>query len=175
MKPSGKSRMRRFAIPLTALLFGLAVWWVTREEESLPPAPVAASTKPIPLQAPPPPPALPDPVVHPILETASNFQSSETSPEEDLETVHAVLDSYRRAFEGNPVGENEEIFTALRGENPKRIRFLPDDFPGLQPSGIVHDRWGTPWRFHALSGKEMEITSAGPDRQFGTDDDLVSH
>jgi hypothetical protein len=70
------------------------------------------------------------------------------------------------------VGENEEIFAALRGKNSKGIRFLPDDFPGLQESGIVQDRWGTPWRFHALSGKVMEVTSAGVDRQFDTDDDL---
>ncbi len=107
-----------------------------------------------------------------MLASTSRFQTAESTPDEDLEIVHAVLDNFRRAFEGNPVGENEEIFAALRGKNPKGIRFLPDAFPGLQADGKVTDRWGTPWRFHALSGQEMEVLSAGPDRQFGTTDDI---
>jgi hypothetical protein len=35
------------------------------------------------------------------------------------------------------------------------------------------DRWGTPLRFHQLSGERMEIRSAGPDRKFGTPDDAL--
>lgn len=108
-----------------------------------------------------------------MLASTSKFQSPESTPEEDLEIVHAVLGNFRRAFQGNPVGENEEIFAALRGKNPKGIRFLPETFPGLHEDGKVADRWGTPWRFHALSGQEMEVFSAGPDREFGTPDDLT--
>lgn len=45
-------------------------------------------------------------------------------------------------------------------------------FPACKKVGKAQDRWGTPWRFHALSGQHMEVLSAGPDRSFGTDDDL---
>jgi len=36
------------------------------------------------------------------------------------------------------------------------------------------DPWGTPYFFHQLSGKEMEIHSAGPDKMMWTADDLVT-
>lgn len=109
---------------------------------------------------------------HPIVASSSRFQTNQIPPEEDLEILIAVLDTYRRDHGGNPIGENEEIFASLRGENQKNIRYFPEEIIGLQASGIVTDRWGTPWRFHALSGTLMEITSAGPDQAFGTADDL---
>jgi len=36
------------------------------------------------------------------------------------------------------------------------------------------DAWGTPFFFHQLSGHEMEIHSAGPDKIMWTADDLVT-
>lgn len=116
--------------------------------------------------------SFPNAVDHPVLESSVHFQTSDSNGEQDLEIISVVLDCFRQHFDGNPVGENEEIFAALRGKNPKGIRFLPDSFSGLQSDEKVHDRWGTPWRFHAISGKQMEVLSAGPDRMFGTQDDI---
>jgi len=76
-------------------------------------------------------------------------------------------------FAGNPVGTNEEITQALRGENPKRINFLTADGNRVNSQGELVDTWGTPYFFHQLSGHEMEIRSAGPDRVMYTSDDLV--
>lgn len=111
-------------------------------------------------------------VNHPIVASSARFQTNQISPEEDLEILIAVLDTYRRDYGGNPIGENEEIFASLRGENQKNLRYFPEEIPGLQASGVVVDRWGTPWRFHAISGTQMEIRSAGPDQTFGTADDI---
>jgi hypothetical protein len=122
-----------------------------------------------------PPISFPNAVDHPVLESSVHFQTSESNGEQDLEIIGVVLDCFRQHFGGNPVGENEEIFAALRGKNPKGIHFLPDSFPGLQSDEKVHDRWGTPWHFHAISGQQMEVLSAGPDRMFGTEDDFGSN
>jgi len=35
------------------------------------------------------------------------------------------------------------------------------------------DRWGMPFWFHPNTAHQVEIRSAGPDRQLFTDDDLV--
>jgi hypothetical protein len=114
----------------------------------------------------------PNAVDHPVLESTAIFQSNESTGERDYDIIYIAMGCFRKNFEGNPIGENEEIFAALRGRNPKGIRYLPDTFPGLQSDGKVNDRWGTPWRFHANSGIDMEVTSAGPDRTFGTKDDV---
>lgn len=168
-----ETSLYRFRVPLLALTLGLVAWLILGPNEPIAtPESAVAPTLPQARVEPPPPLPVPSPVDHPMLASTSKFQTEESTPEEDLEMVHAVLGNFRRAFHGNPVGENEEIFAALRGKNPKGIRFLPNSFPGLQESGKVVDRWGTPWRFHALSGEEMEVLSAGPDCTFGTQDDL---
>jgi hypothetical protein len=40
--------------------------------------------------------------------------------------------------------------------------------------GELVDPWGTPYFFHQLSGTDMEIRSAGPDKTMWTDDDLMT-
>jgi hypothetical protein len=89
-----------------------------------------------------------------------------------VEILETLIGDFARALGGNPIGENEEIVAALQGENAKSLRFFPAQHPALAPDGKLLDRWGTPWVFHALSGRHMEILSAGPDRQTGTQDDL---
>ncbi|MDB6020553.1 MAG: hypothetical protein JWQ04_410, partial [Pedosphaera sp.] len=75
----------------------------------------------------------------------------------------------------NPVGTNAEITSALNGNNPKQTVFI-DPQAGLRINGQgeLVDAWGTPLFFHQLSGTEMEIRSAGPDKQMWTLDDLVA-
>jgi hypothetical protein len=75
--------------------------------------------------------------------------------------------------EGNPIGENAEITAALTGENRLGLALIPKGHRALNARGELCDRWGTPLRFHQLSGTQMEVRSAGPDRKFGTDDDAM--
>lgn len=92
----------------------------------------------------------------------------------DLEIVNELLVAWQTNFprQGNPTGENNEIVLALAGENPLHFAFLPPNHPAINASGELCDRWGTPFRFHALSGHVMELRSAGPDRRFATADDV---
>jgi hypothetical protein len=93
----------------------------------------------------------------------------------DLEILDELFGAFHTNFPrlGNPVGENAEITAALTGENPAHFVFLSPRHRALNTRGELCDRWGTPFRFHQLSGTQMEIRSAGPDRKFATPDDAV--
>ena len=101
------------------------------------------------------------------------FESTNLPPATILENMRTVIRQYGTMFGGNPVGTNPEITKALQGDNPKHINFLKADGNRLNTNGELVDPWGTPYFFHQLSGTEMEIRSAGPDRVMYTTDDLV--
>ena len=85
------------------------------------------------------------------------------------------MHDYCSAFGENPVGNNAEITAALMGKNPKHINFVtPESGLRVNDKGEMVDAYGTPFFFHQLSGKEMEIRSAGEDRIMWTFDDLVT-
>jgi len=96
-------------------------------------------------------------------------------PEAILQNFHRVIHQYGEMFGGDPVGTNPEITAALSGKNPKQIDFLTGQ-PGVRidADGELIDSWGTPYFFHQLSGTEMELHSAGPDKMMWTSDDLVA-
>jgi hypothetical protein len=92
-----------------------------------------------------------------------------------LDNVRLAVRQYRDRFGGNPVGINPEITAALNGDNPRQINFIkPEAGMRLNESGELVDPWGTPLFFHQLSGTDMEIRSAGPDRKLWDLDDLVT-
>jgi hypothetical protein len=96
-------------------------------------------------------------------------------PETVLQNVRRAVHQYGQMFGGDPVGTNPEITAALQGNNPKKINFLAgQDGMRVNDKGELVDVWGTPYFFHQISGSEMEIHSAGPDRQMWTSDDLVT-
>ena len=91
-----------------------------------------------------------------------------------LENMRSVFRQYSERFGGNPVGTNPEITVALNGGNSRQVQFLNSE-GGLRinDNGELVDSWGTPFFFHQLSARDMEIHSAGPDRVMWTGDDLV--
>jgi hypothetical protein len=105
--------------------------------------------------------------------------SADSPPGMDAATVlsnmRVTVNQYRSMFGENPVGTNLEITKALNGDNPKQARFIKEEL-GLRinGSGELVDYWNTPFFFHQLSGTEMEIHSAGPDKVMWTADDLVT-
>ncbi|MSU25210.1 MAG: hypothetical protein EXS32_15495 [Opitutus sp.] len=91
----------------------------------------------------------------------------------DLALLNELFVTFQTNFPrtGNPVGENAEITAALTGDNPVKFSFLSPRHRAINARGELCDRWGTPFRFHQVSGTQMEIRSAGPDKKFGTGDD----
>jgi len=113
-----------------------------------------------------------DPAAFPI---AARLNAPGGTVAADLAVLQELFDTWRTNFprEGNPVGENAEITAALLGTNRLELALVPRRHPALNANGELQDRWGTAYRFHQLSGERMEITSAGPDRRFGTPDDAT--
>ncbi len=107
-----------------------------------------------------------------VLPTEPEFTN--LPPAAVLENMRMVFRNYISMFGSNPVGTNPEITQALDGGNPKQTHFLnADDGLRINGRGELIDPWGTPYFFHQLSGTEMEIHSAGPDRVMWTADDMV--
>ena len=92
-----------------------------------------------------------------------------------LDKMRIAIHQYASMFGANPVGTNPEITEALNGGNPKEAKLINEE-SGLRINGRSElvDYWGTPFFFHQLSGTEMEIRSAGPDKKMWTVDDLVT-
>jgi hypothetical protein len=93
----------------------------------------------------------------------------------DLRVVSLVLETFHSNFpqRGNPIGTNAEITATLTGKNALNLALIPRDHPAINARGELCDRWGHPFFFHQLSGTRTEIRSAGPDRKFWTDDDVI--
>jgi hypothetical protein len=91
-----------------------------------------------------------------------------------LDKTRVLIHNYHAAFGENPVGTNPEIAAALQGKNPRQINFLADSGLRLNGKGEIIDGYGTPFFFHQISGNEMEIRSAGPDKVMWSADDLVT-
>ena len=99
---------------------------------------------------------------------------TQVGPETALQNVQRAVRQYGDMFGGNPVGTNPEITSQLSGNNPKHINFIsPQPGASINGNGELVDAWGTPYFFHQISGSEMEIYSAGPDKKMWTSDDLV--
>ena len=133
------------------------------------PAPTAPVVTPEKKETPP----LPPIVVHSSApELAAQLVAADLSPQQKLQMVDQIMYVYRQGFGENPVGQNEDIVASMLGENEKRTAFLPKDSPAIQNGKLV-DEWGTPYWFHPINSKQMEIRSAGPDKQLFTEDDLT--
>jgi hypothetical protein len=96
------------------------------------------------------------------------------TPAAVLQNMRRAIQDYGARFGGNPFGNNREITAKLNGGNAKQIVFLKEeDGMRINQRGELVDNWGTPFFFHQISGTEMEIHSAGPDRKMWTSDDLI--
>jgi hypothetical protein len=105
---------------------------------------------------------------------ADRLHAPDHSGVEDLAIVLNLFTHYRTRFEGYPVGEDNATFVnALTGSNPGRLAFISRDHPAIDAQGRLLDRWGEPFFFHLLGRDQLEIRSAGPDRELYTTDDLL--
>ncbi len=167
-----------------AIFFGIAALFFPRtrvnptaEHRSAPapsssaPAAASDSSRPASSTSPAPPPASAPPAAGSTIADALNAPTGNLR--RDLEILDELFGAFHTNFPrlGNPVGENHEITAALTGANPVQFVFISPRHRAINARGELCDRWGTPFRFHQVSGTQMEIRSAGPDRTFATPDD----
>lgn len=103
--------------------------------------------------------------------SATGIPAAAVDISEDLNAVDAAIRNFQAVLGENPIGSNAEITGALLGNNLKQIKLEVPAGSSLNGEGELCDRWGTPYFFHQVSKTEMEIRSAGPDRQMWTGDD----
>lgn len=176
---------------------GVLIWNHNREPEPETPRPlprVAATPPPTVVETPPPaaaeitvPPTAaataPPAAALPVPATASppatrvlpgsvnEIPATAEDISEDLSAVDSAIRNFQAVHGENPIGSNAEITGALLGNNLKQIKLEVPAGSHLNGEGQMCDRWGTPYFFHQVSKTEMEIRSAGPDRQMWTGDD----
>lgn len=97
-------------------------------------------------------------------------------PIEDLRKLQHVVGGYFSLIKNatrNPIGGNEDLSAALRGENPNREVFVRPESRVFSKDGMLIDRWDVPVIVHPQAWRQLELRSAGPDRTPYTADDLV--
>lgn len=155
------------AIAIVVVLAWLFMRPANPPSSVVPPTPDATPSQPIP--------------VAPDKPTAgerllAGYGDPATPPIEDLRKIHRVTTGYFSVVKDpvkNPIGGNADLAAALRGENPNKEIFVRAGNPVFGADGQLLDRWGTPLVVHPQAWKQLELRSAGPDKQPYTADDLV--
>lgn len=108
------------------------------------------------------------------VEMVDQLNQPDVDPVEDVKMVGELVRFYTSAFGSIPPGgENREIVRAMSGDNPRKLAIIPASHEALNDSGEILDRWGSPYYFHPVSGKILEVRSAGPDKILFNDDDVM--
>ena len=162
--------------PATLALLALAsaMFWFARRER---PAPSATghptATTPTPSPRPSPPPDSVELVSTPLADELHGAQGDEARDVAALRGLLGLLTTALRLDERPPLGDNADVAAALTGWNRRRIAFIAPGHPALR-AGLLVDRHGQPYHFHARSAEVIDVRAAGPDGRLFTDDDFVS-
>ena len=107
---------------------------------------------------------------------------AKTHPELHAPTAHShvevmclscALKAYRVEYGAWPTGDQALIVKTLTGNNPQKITFMKVLVKSLNQKGEFVDPWSTPYAI-SFSNDEPRVSSAGPNRQFGDQDDICS-
>lgn len=162
---------RSLPIVVVILLFALMamVIWVSNQLDfavkPLPEPPTRSEIKPAP-------PAEPT-AAESLL---AGYADPSTPPIDDLRKIHRVATGYFSVIKDSsrfPIGGNEDLSAALRGENANREVFISASHPAFSKEGLLVDRWGSPLMVHPEAWRQLELRSAGPDRIPHNADDLI--
>lgn len=88
--------------------------------------------------------------------------------------IEEALEQYKRDQNSYPPGrDNAGIVAALYGENPRKKQYL-ESMQSIVHDGEFSDFWKRPMKIEFPPGKPAEVTSAGPNGEFGDADDITS-
>jgi hypothetical protein len=166
-------RARRGLGAVLALLLGVGAgvaWWRAVEREL---APLADAVPVVVARAPESATGGVEPSYSPLADElhAEGFDAAHDG--EVLSGLIAQFTTTLRLGERPPLGDNADITAALTGANRRRLVFIPSLHSALS-DGLLVDRWGTPYHFHARAADVIDVRSAGADRVLFTADDLES-
>jgi hypothetical protein len=94
---------------------------------------------------------------------------------EEANQVYIACQSYLTEYRTLPqTSENYRLIKILCGDNPRKMEFISLKPRQVSPNGEDIDPWGTPFRIIFSSGTNVDVISAGPDKIFGTPDDITN-
>jgi hypothetical protein len=106
---------------------------------------------------------------------ADLLNAPDTTAQQDAEVVLRLFDFYLERFGALPAAEtNAQFVNALTGNNPRRVALIERSHPAINREGELTDRWGTPFFFHLVAHDQIEIRSAGPDKEMWSGDDVLT-
>jgi hypothetical protein len=90
----------------------------------------------------------------------------------ELQVLDAACQSYTEDNGPFPKNlDNHTLWADLSGADSGKV-YMSFRTGDVNTKGELIDSWGTPLRVWYISDKEVGITSAGPDKTFGTADDI---
>jgi hypothetical protein len=111
-------------------------------------------------------------LVGPYRDTKLRFQIAKCQVE--AANLVAAINSYEAECGKTLESSNAAILQALRGQNSKKLVFLDIDIRLLDENWSMVDPWRTPYLIQINSTNRASIRSAGPNKQFGDADDVIS-
>jgi len=111
-------------------------------------------------------------IVLPLARDVGTQRAAEAETYATMQAVVGAVEFYRVEYGHLPSFANHDLIEELSGRNAKGLLFLQLRKRDLNSAGEVVDRWGTPLRIVPLSEGGMKVVSAGPDKLFGTNDDM---
>ena len=89
--------------------------------------------------------------------------------------IYTACQAYKTEYGTLPESsENYRLIKILCGDNPRKIEFLTLKPSDLSPNGEMIDPWKTPFRIIFDPDSKIHVISAGPDKIFGTPDDITN-
>jgi len=89
--------------------------------------------------------------------------------------IEAACQAYKAKHGKLPASsENYQLVQILKQDNPQVMSFTNDNPNSLNSNGELVDSWGTPFRITFGPDSKVHAASAGPDKVFGTPDDVTN-
>lgn len=91
----------------------------------------------------------------------------------EMSAIAVAIHQYREDYNRYPQGSGADVFVLLtgsnvNGKNPRKNVYLT----WREDRGFI-DPWGTPYELHVSAPGDVRMKSAGKNKKFGDDDDLV--
>ena len=111
----------------------------------------------------------------PVIPTviSAHLHAQNTRVRAELALLATACSAYALEYNSYPQGDNAKITQTLLGNNARGIVFIVLREGQRSQRSEVVDPWGTPFRFTLNKGQPPSIRSAGRDRVFDDEDDLV--
>lgn len=92
-----------------------------------------------------------------------------------MNQIMTACQNYQIEYGALPqASENSRLVAILCGDNPRKIECFAPSRNDLNPNHEVIDFWKTPFRITFRPDSKIEVISAGPDKIFGTQDDITN-